>query len=99
MTFKGAIFHTRLRPAMNYIILIPAFLFFIALGLPRRFERAVGYAMVGLGGILGTATFLFGNSAIYERINSIAVIGATSFVLIRFMTDSSAERSSSAGAC
>ncbi len=52
MTFKGAIFHTRLRPAMNYIILIPAFLFFIALGLPRRFERAVGYAMVGLGGIL-----------------------------------------------
>ena len=47
MTVQGSTFYTRLRAAVNYIMLIPAFLFLISLGLPRRFERAVGYAMVG----------------------------------------------------
>jgi len=96
MTVRSAMFQTRVRPAINYLILIPAFLFFLALGLPRRFERVVGLAMVGLGGILATATLLFGNSITYERINSISVIGATGFFLVRFMMDSSAERGSSA---
>src|SRR5215813_1312386 len=95
MTVRSGIFHTRLRPAINYLILIPAFLFFLALGLPRRFDRGAGFAMVGLGGILATATLLFGNSPFYERINSIA---ATSFFLIRFMTDRSAEAGSPAAA-
>ena len=34
-------FYPRLRGAVNYVILIPALLYFISLGLPRRFERAV----------------------------------------------------------
>ena len=91
MTVQGSNFYTRLRPAVNYIILIPAFLFFIALGLPRRLERVVGYAMVGLGGVLAAATFLFGDSGFYERINSLAVIAASGFFLIRFMLGRSAE--------
>ena len=94
MTVRGSTFHTRLRPAVNYIILIPAFLFFISLGLPRRFERVVGYGMVGLGCVLAAATFLFGDSGFYERINSIAVIGASCFFLIRFMASNSTERRS-----
>jgi phosphoserine phosphatase RsbU/P len=94
MTVRGSTFYTRLRPAINYIILIPAFLFFISLGLPRRLERVVGYAMVGLGGALATATFLFGNSDLYERINSIAVIAASSFFLIQFMLGRSIESAS-----
>ena len=94
MTVQGSTFYTRLRPAVNYIVLIPAFLFFIALGLPRRFERVVGYAMVGLGALLATATFLFGDSGIYEGINSIAVIVASSFFLIRFIVGGSVERGS-----
>jgi phosphoserine phosphatase RsbU/P len=94
MTVRGSTFYTRLRPAVNYIILIPAFLFFISLGLPRRFERVVGCAMVGLGAVLAAATFLFGDSGLYERINSIAVIAASGFFLIRFMASSSAQRGS-----
>jgi phosphoserine phosphatase RsbU/P len=94
MAVQGATFHTRLRPAVNYIVLIPAFLFFIALGLPRRFERTVGYVMVCIGALLAAATFLFGDSVLYESINSIAVIAATSFFLIRFMVGRSAERNS-----
>jgi phosphoserine phosphatase RsbU/P len=94
MTVQGSTFYTRLRPAINYIVLIPAFLFFISLGLPRRLERAVGYVMVGLGVVLASATFISGDSGSYERINSIAVIGASSFFLVRFMLGRSAERGS-----
>ena len=89
MIFKGSTIYPRLHGAINYVILIPAFLFFISLGLPRRFERAVGYAMVGLGCILASATVLFGNSAFYEQTNSLALISASTFFLIRFVADSS----------
>jgi hypothetical protein len=41
MMAQGGTFYARLRGAVNYLTLIPALLFFIALGLPRRFERAV----------------------------------------------------------
>jgi sigma-B regulation protein RsbU (phosphoserine phosphatase) len=98
MTVQGSTFYSRLRPAVNYIILIPAFLFFIALGLPRRLERAVGYTMVGIGAALAAATFLFGDAGIYERINSTTVIAASCFFLIRFMVGRSAERGSSKAA-
>lgn len=82
--------YSRLHGAINYVILIPAFLFFISLGLPRRFERAVGYAMVGFGCVLALLTFLFGDSPFYERINSIAVMTVSAFFLIRFMVVGSA---------
>jgi sigma-B regulation protein RsbU (phosphoserine phosphatase) len=89
MTAPNSILYTRVRACFNYIILIPAFLFFISLGLPRRIERIVGYAMVGLGCVLASATCLFGNAAIYDRTNSLAVISASTFFLIRFMAASS----------
>lgn len=99
MTVHGSTFYTRLRSGgIDYIVLIPAFLFFTSLGLPRRFERVVGYAMVGIGGALAAATFLFGDSGFYHLINSIGVIAALSFFLIRFMSSSSAERHSPAAA-
>ena len=91
MMAQGAPFYARLRGAVNYLTLIPALLFFIFMGLPRRFERAVGYAAVGFGCLLAAATFLFGDSPHYERINSIAVISASAFFLIRFMASGSAE--------
>jgi sigma-B regulation protein RsbU (phosphoserine phosphatase) len=91
MAEQDSTFYIRLRGAVNYVLLIPAFLFFISLGLPRRFERAVAYAMVALGSVLAAATFLFGNAGLYERANSIAVVGASGFFLIRFMARGSAE--------
>ena len=91
MMTQGATFYTRLRGAVNYVALVPALLFLISLGLPRRFERVVGYAMVGLGCLLAAATFLFGDSPLYERMNSIAIISASGFFLIRFMASGSAQ--------
>jgi phosphoserine phosphatase RsbU/P len=91
MTIPNSTIYPRVRAGLSYIILIPAFLFFISLGLPRRIERVVGYSTVGLGGILATATFLFGDFIAYERTNSFAIISASTFFLIRFMADSSGE--------
>jgi len=85
MLVEGSTFYGRLRGVVNYVILIPAFLFFISLGLPRRFERIVGYTMVALGCVLAAVTFLFGDSPTNERIHSIAVICASVFFLVRFM--------------
>ena len=90
MTIHASTLFDRLRSGINYIILIPAFMFIVSLGLPRRYERAVGYAMVGIGGVLAGATLLFGNSEFFERINSIAVIVAASFFLVRFIAGGSA---------
>lgn len=85
MTVQGSTFHARLRGGVNYVMLIPVFLFFISLGLPRRFERTVAYAAAGFGGVLTAITFLFGDFLLYERINSVAVISTSGFFLIRFM--------------
>ncbi|HXZ39567.1 MAG TPA: PP2C family protein-serine/threonine phosphatase [Terriglobales bacterium] len=98
MTVPDSAFYTRLRSGIDYIVLIPAFLFFTALGLPRQFERAVGYAGVGIGCALAAANFSFGDSPYYHLINNIVVVAAFSFFLIRFMTDSSAQRSGPAAA-
>jgi sigma-B regulation protein RsbU (phosphoserine phosphatase) len=86
MAEQGSTFYIRLRGAVNYVILIPTFLLFICLGVRRRFERAVAYTMVGLGCMLAVSTFLFGDSRLYERTNSIAIISASAFFLVRFMS-------------
>ena len=91
MMEPGATFYARLRGAVNYVTLIPALLFFIFLGLPRRMERAVGYAAVGFGCLLAATTLLFGDSPHFERFNNIAVISASAFFLIRFMATGSAK--------
>jgi len=91
MMAQGAIFYPRLRGAVNHVTLIPALLFFIFLGLPRRFERVVGYAAVGFGCLLAAATLLFGDSPYYEQIKSIAVITASGLFLIRFMVSGSVQ--------
>lgn len=91
MMTQGAPFYARLRGAINHVTLIPALLFFISMGLPRRFERVVGYNMVGLGCLFAAATLLFGDSPRYERINSIAVIIVSGFFLVRFMPGGSAK--------
>jgi len=89
MAEQDSTLYIRFRGAVNYVLLIPAFLFFISLGLPRRFERAVAYAMVALGSVLAAATLLVGDSGLFERINSIAVITASGFFLVRFMAGGS----------
>ena len=49
--------------------------------------------MVAFGSVLAAATLVGGDSGLYERINSIAVITASGFFVIRFMANGSAESS------
>src|SRR5208282_3711050 len=51
-----------------------------------------GYVMVAFGCLLAAATLLFGDSLLYERINSIAVLSTSGFFLVRFMASGSAKR-------
>ncbi len=95
MTVHGSTFYTRLRSGgIDYIVLIPAFLFFASLGLPRRTDRNVGYAMGIIGGVLAGATFIGGDSTFYHLINNVVVIAALIFFTIRFMRGSAAEHNS-----
>jgi len=91
MAAPNSILYPRLRAALHYIILVPAFLVFISLGLPRRCERIVGYSIVGLGGVLALATLLLGDRVFYEQLNSVAVISVSSFLIIRFMARNTGE--------
>jgi len=95
MTVHGSTFYARLRSGgIDYIVLIPAFLFFASLGLPRRTDRNVGYAMGIIGGVLATATLIGGDSTFYHLINNVVVIAALIFFIIRFMRGRAAERNS-----
>lgn len=95
MTVHGSTFYTRLRSGgIDYIVLIPAFLFFASLGLPRRTDRNVGYAMGIIGAVLAAATFIGGDSTFYHLINNVVVVAALIFFIIRFMRGGAAERNS-----
>jgi sigma-B regulation protein RsbU (phosphoserine phosphatase) len=98
MTVVGSSFFTRLRSATDYIILIPAFLFWAAFALPRRFERIVAYTIASLGGVLAAATFIFGDSSSYRLTNNIVVIAGSVFFFIRFVARGPNERDSDAAA-
>ena len=89
MARQSPTIYPRVHAGLNYIIIIPAFLFLISLGLTRRIDRVVGYAMVGLGCLFALATFLVGDSAVCQRGNSLAVISASTFFFIRLLADNS----------
>src|SRR5262249_23743277 len=92
ITIQGSAFYVRLRSAIDYIILIPAFLFFSSLGLPTQIDRVVAYTGVVVGALLTLATFILGPSAAYSVINSVVVIAAMVFLFFsKFMRASGAE--------
>jgi phosphoserine phosphatase RsbU/P len=92
ITVHGSLFYIRLRSGIDYIILIPAFLFFSSLGLPTRVDRMVAYTGIVVGTVLTLATFIFGPSASYSVINSVVVISAMAILFFsKFMRGSRTE--------
>lgn len=79
ITVVGSSFFTRLRSGIDYIILIPAFLFFSSLGLPVR--RVVTDIGITIATFLTVATFIFGPSPLYRTINSVLVISAMGILI------------------
>jgi sigma-B regulation protein RsbU (phosphoserine phosphatase) len=86
----GSAFYSQLRSGIDYLMLIPAFLFFTSLGLPGRLERIVGYAAAGIGGVLAVVVFSFHDSNLLHLINNVVVITGLVFLLVRSMQAGSA---------
>src|SRR5262249_18218442 len=98
MTVHGSAFYLRLRSGIDYLILIPAFWFLRSLGMWKRVDQIVGYAVVSIGATLATATFAVGPSVSFRFINSVVVIAALIFFFARFVWRASPEHSGSAKA-
>src|SRR5579871_382819 len=74
--FYGWHAFSRIRWAMNYIVPLPAFLFFDAAGFLRRKARLATYALLAFFGLLAVATLITGPSNVYQQTNNVLVIGA-----------------------
>jgi sigma-B regulation protein RsbU (phosphoserine phosphatase) len=98
ITLQGSAFYLRLRSGIDYLILIPAFWFLKSLGMWKRLDQVVGYAVAIIGATLATATFAFGPSASFRFINSVVVIAALTFFFARFVRRPSPEPNGSADA-
>jgi sigma-B regulation protein RsbU (phosphoserine phosphatase) len=57
LTVPGSPFDPRLRTAVNYLVVRPAFLFMNATGLMTRIGRIPGYALVVFGTVLSAGNF------------------------------------------
>ncbi|HEY6765109.1 MAG TPA: PP2C family protein-serine/threonine phosphatase [Candidatus Sulfotelmatobacter sp.] len=76
LAFQYWSFYPSFRSAIDYLVPIPAFLFFNSSGLLHRQAKVAGYVL-GIGmAVLALATLLFGPRAIYHQINNVLVIAA-----------------------
>jgi len=90
--FYGWDAFNRIRWAINYIVPIPAFLFFDAAGFLRRKAELATYAMLGVFGLLAIATLFTGPSNLYQRTNDVLVIGALFLLFTESAYDSKVDR-------
>ncbi len=82
----------RLRSGIDFLVPIPAFLFFEAAGLLHRRARIVGYVLGTLLGPLAVATFALGPSPLYHQINNVVVISAFILLVIQSLLNSDRNR-------
>ena len=82
----------RLRSGIDFLVPLPAFLFFDAAGLLHRRAKIVGYVLGILLGSLALATFSFGPSPSYHLINNVVVIVALVLLVIQSLLNSDRNR-------
>ena len=82
----------RLRSGIDFLVPIPAFLFFDAAGLLHRRGKIAGYVLGVVLGSLAIATFAFGPSPSYHRINNAVVIAALLLLVIQSLWNSDRSR-------
>ena len=72
-----------MRSGIDFLVPIPAFLFFDAAGLLHRRGKVLGYVLGILLGSLAVATFAFGPSHSYHVINDVVVIAVLVLLVIQ----------------
>jgi phosphoserine phosphatase RsbU/P len=79
--FDGSTFFIRLRSAINYVVPIPAFLFFDGAGFLRRKARVLTHIILCVFAMLAIATLITGPHNVYQDINNVLVITALILLL------------------
>lgn len=74
LAVQGSSFYPRLRFGVNYIVPIPAILFFRAAGLLSRTGRFAGNILIAISVLFALATISFGPRVVYGQIDSVVVI-------------------------
>src|SRR5579864_238106 len=69
--FYGSQVFVRISSAINYVVPIPAFLFFDAAGFLRRKAKLATYALLAFFGLLAVATLITGPSNFYQQTNNV----------------------------
>jgi sigma-B regulation protein RsbU (phosphoserine phosphatase) len=90
LTMQGSLFFLKLRSVFDYLVLVPAFLFFNAAGFLQRGLKTAIYLGVIVLGWLFLATLIFGPRAIYYQISNVLVIGGLVGLVVRSIRGSSA---------
>jgi sigma-B regulation protein RsbU (phosphoserine phosphatase) len=86
---QGSSFYFKITNAIDFVIPIPAFLFFDAAGLLHRWGKTAGYVMGIVLGAFALATLALGPQDIFYRITGIFVIAALIVLVARSMRTTS----------
>jgi len=76
LSLQGSLYLSRLKYAIDFIIPIPAFLFFNAAGFLQRWSKKVGYVLGIVLVVFAVATLSIGPRNIFYQITGVVVIGA-----------------------
>jgi sigma-B regulation protein RsbU (phosphoserine phosphatase) len=89
LIMQGSPFFFRARNAIDFVIPIPAFLFFDAAGLLRRWSKTAGYVLGIVLGVFALATLAVGPRNILYQITGVLVIAALVVLVSRSFSTSS----------
>jgi phosphoserine phosphatase RsbU/P len=81
LTMRGWPLFPRFRSAIDFVVPIPAFLFFNAAGLTQRRFKTATYVLGVVVGVFALATLAVGPRGIFYQITGVLIIGAL-FVLV-----------------
>jgi sigma-B regulation protein RsbU (phosphoserine phosphatase) len=84
-------FFERLRVSSNYVVPIPAFLYFAQAGFLGIRGSRIAYGVIALFLCLFAGTVMLGPLPVFHLVNNVVVIVALSILMIRWMTWSGAE--------
>jgi phosphoserine phosphatase RsbU/P len=91
LSMHGSLYYPRLQSGIDFLVPIPAFLFFDAAGLLNRWARMAAYGLIVATTLLALATFILGPSASYHLINNVLVIAAIIALAVQSMRHSRAD--------
>jgi len=88
LTLRDSLYLSRLKYAIDFIIPIPAFLFFNAAGFLQRWSKSVGYGLGIVLVVFAMATLSVGPRDIFYQITGVLVIGALIVLVTQSMRTS-----------